>query len=73
MRCRECPAGRRFSAGSVFCLQYGIIIREDHECSREGWKHFERDEDQREEKKAADGGTSAAIHAVPDGTERICR
>ena len=36
MKCRECAEGRRFSEGGVWCVQYGMIIREDHECTREG-------------------------------------
>ena len=35
MKCRQCPEGRRFASGSVNCLRYGIIIREDHEGTRE--------------------------------------
>jgi hypothetical protein len=26
------------------CLIYGIIVRDDHECTRDGWKHFKRDD-----------------------------
>ena len=36
MKCRECAEGRRYAEGSVWCVQYGMIIREDHECTREG-------------------------------------
>ena len=32
MICKNCPEGRRFAAGSVNCLKFGMIIREDHEC-----------------------------------------
>ena len=35
MKCRQCPEGRRFARGSVECPYYGIIIREDHEGTRE--------------------------------------
>ena len=49
MKCRDCAEGRRFSAGSVFCLQYGMIIREDHDCTQKGGRLRERDEDQRGE------------------------
>ena len=41
MKCRECAEGRRFSEGGVWCVQYGIIIREDHECTREGGRRRE--------------------------------
>ena len=40
MKCKDCPAAKRFSAESVYCLPYGMIIRADHECGREGWKDY---------------------------------
>ena len=42
MKCRECPEGRRFARGSIECLRYGMIIREDHEGTREGCEENER-------------------------------
>lgn len=36
MKCKRCPQGRRFAIGSIECRRYGIIIREDHEGTREG-------------------------------------
>lgn len=36
MKCRECAEARRFSDGAVYCVQYGMIIREGHECSLPG-------------------------------------
>ena len=36
MKCRECAEGKQYAEGSVWCIKYGIIIREDHECTREG-------------------------------------
>ena len=56
MICRNCPEGRRFMAGSIFCNQYGMIIREKHECTRLGGLRHDRDGDQRE-----DGGGTAEI------------
>ena len=41
MKCKQCPEGRRFARGSVECLLYGFIIREDHEGMREGCKRHE--------------------------------
>lgn len=41
MKCRECPEGRKFARGSVECLLYGFIIREDHEGTREGCAEIE--------------------------------
>lgn len=38
MICKNCPEGRMYATGSVFCTLYGMIIREDHECYREGGK-----------------------------------
>ena len=43
MICKGCPEGRRYAAGSVLCTLYGMIIREDHECYREGGKRHDRD------------------------------
>lgn len=36
MKCKNCPEGRRYAAGSILCTWYGMIIREDHECTGEG-------------------------------------
>lgn len=41
MICRNCPEGRRFARGSVECRRYGMIIREDHEGTREGCVEIE--------------------------------
>ena len=41
MICKNCPEGRRYARGSVNCILYGIIIREEHECIREGGKRHE--------------------------------
>ena len=52
MRCRECAEVRRFAAGSVYCILFGIIIRDDHICTRKGNERHERDDDQRGEETA---------------------
>ena len=47
MKCKDCPAGKKFtrrSHGCVECIQYGMILLEDHECEREGWKEYEHTE-----------------------------
>lgn len=49
MKCKNCPGGRRFAQGSVNCLPYGMIIREDHEGNRQYCKEHEGEE--REETK----------------------
>lgn len=45
MRCRECEHSRMHSQGAVWCVEYGIYIRADHECSLEGRRKRERTED----------------------------
>ena len=45
MICRFCPAGKRIRRNDHWCVQcllYGIIVRDDHECKRDGWKDFDR-------------------------------
>lgn len=44
MKCRECAEGKKHSAASVFCIQYGIVVSAEHECDREGARIRERDE-----------------------------
>ena len=41
MKCKQCPEGRRFARGSVECRLYGMIIRDNHEGTREGCKRHE--------------------------------
>ena len=45
MKCKNCPAGRRTIRNEhrcVNCLLYGIVMKEDHECTRDGWRDFDR-------------------------------
>ena len=49
MICKKCGNAKPFAEGAVICVHYGMIIREDHECTREGWKHESRDDGQRRE------------------------
>ena len=45
MKCKYCPAGRRTIRNEhrcVNCLLYGIVMKEDHECTREGWRDYDR-------------------------------
>ena len=42
MKCRDCPEGRRFAKGSVECLLYGMIMRDDYDCTLEGGKRHDR-------------------------------
>ena len=63
MKCGECVRGRRFAQGSVFCVMYGVIISEDHECGLEGGKRHEGADNQRE-----DGGGEAEGAEDDSGT-----
>lgn len=45
MKCKDCAEGKRHSAGSVYCIQYGIILSANHECGREGAKIRGRERD----------------------------
>lgn len=49
MKCGKCPEGRKFAKGSVYCILYGMIIREDHICTLEGGQRHDGDQDQRED------------------------
>ena len=62
MKCRECVQGRRFGDDGVYCVLYGMIIRENHECRQKGGRRRERDEGDREEVR---GGTE--IHEDSSG------
>ena len=42
MTCGRCPEGRRFAVGSTYCVLYGIIISDKHECTLEGGKRHDR-------------------------------
>lgn len=57
MKCRNCPEGRRFAEGSTYCVLYGMIIRDEHECKREGGRrHDGTDADH-----GQDGGDKAEL------------
>lgn len=54
MICRFCPAGRRHTRNGyrcVNCLLYGMVMRENHECTREGWKDYAGYDDHGEESR----------------------
>ena len=68
MKCRDCAKARRFAEGALMCVHYGMIIREDHECEREGAKLRERDEDRGGEEQDEAGLQNfgaGAIEALP--------
>lgn len=48
MICKDCANARRYSTEAVFCVQYGMILSNRHECGLPGAKE-----------KAADDGASA--------------
>jgi hypothetical protein len=74
MRCRECAEGRRFAAGSVYCIRYGMIIREEHICRFMGGKEHGPAEDQREgsenktELQDTRGGTAQLVPGILSGS-----
>jgi hypothetical protein len=57
MKCRECPDGKRFASGSVYCITYGMIIREEYRCLAERRKRHE-----------SVGGTADLRHGSEDET-----
>lgn len=73
MRCRDCAEAKKYAEGSVFCKQYGIIIRADHICIRDG--HREKEEetednweaiDALEERREEDGALGMADSSLGD-------
>ena len=62
MICRECRHARRFAENGVYCVEYGMIISANHECTMKGAERRNGgDEDQREAVREetelqADGG-----------------
>ena len=54
MRCKYCPAGKKQMRNGhrcVMCLLYGMVLKEDHECFREGWRDYDRHADHSENGK----------------------
>ncbi len=47
MKCKRCPEGRRYAAGSTICRFYGMIIRDDHECTLQRGQEHERNNNYR--------------------------
>ena len=47
MTCKECRKAKQFAAGSMYCLLYGIIIREEHEGNLKGCEDDDGDPDLR--------------------------
>lgn len=45
MKCGNCPEGRRFNETGIFCVWYGIILNEKHECGLERGRELDRAED----------------------------
>ena len=74
MTCKECRKAKRFAPGSMYCLLYGIIIREDHEGNLKGCEDDDGDPDLR--RKGTDGteiqgqrgGTADELPRVLQGT-----
>lgn len=36
MKCRECAEGKPIGGDGILCIQYGMIIGADHECTEKG-------------------------------------
>ena len=49
MKCRECAQARRYSAVAIRCIEYGMILNKEHECTKKGAELREQDDDQRGE------------------------
>ena len=65
MICKVCPAARRTRRNGhrcVICQIYGIIVLESHECTREGWKDYDRNDDH-----GQDGGGETEIQEDSGG------
>ena len=55
MTCAKCPEGRRFSDDGIYCVHYGIILRDRHECTLERGREHDRDDDHGEEQREEAG------------------
>lgn len=64
MYCRNCRQAKRYAPGSIFCVFFGIILREDHRCNhgRKIWdaKLFDYRTREREETGIPEDGGGAA-------------
>lgn len=49
MICKRCPEGRRYANGSTICRFYGMIIRDEHECTLKRGQEHERNNNYRHE------------------------
>ena len=57
MKCKRCPEGRRFAEDGIYCVMYGMILREEHECRLEGGKRHDEDAG-----GGAGGGGETEVH-----------
>lgn len=55
MKCGKCPEGRRFNRTGIYCVYYGIIMTEKHECTLERGKEHDRTDDHGEEQRKEAG------------------
>ena len=66
MICRNCPAAKRTLRNGhrcVMCIVYGMILKEDHNCDREGWEDYVRLYDLN-----GDGEEEAGLQVNSNGT-----
>lgn len=50
MKCKDCAEGRRFAPGSTYCILYGMIVSDEHECTLPGGERSEGLEARRRER-----------------------
>ena len=65
MKCKDCAEGKRHTRNGhrcVHCILYGMILLEDHECTRKGGRRREPDDDQLRE-----GGEETGIREDGSG------
>ena len=70
MKCKECRKAKQYAQGSMYCLLYGIIIREDHDgnlkgCEDDdGYPDLRRDGTEGTEIQGERGGTADQLPGV---------
>ena len=73
MICKNCPDGRRFAERSMYCIRYGIIIRDGHECTLEGGGQHDRAADHSDGERSeteiqeSSGGAAGALQGILQG------
>ena len=72
MLCKECDHARRFNGSGIYCVFYGMILREDHRCTREGARKREYHHSEGSERETEiyenGGGTTGEVPGVLHGS-----